>query len=228
MAKNEYENGSIRFTKTGYMELMRHMRLYFNNSQAFLFESATVVYNQLNAIKGSKARQAAFDDMFTYNNGWMAKKAPYSSIYSISQDNRSDIRTELFRGAKDALCKPRKSAFAHLTNKISSFTLPIDEGNIELCQERNILYWRIGANNHAVRDARNSPVAGALFTYLNKYKWRKGEGGTFSYWSEFNNEDNDDCEDREADETTSSYFGPVGKAANDREIEMMHRRFDRR
>jgi len=230
MSVNEYEHGTIKFTKVGYMELARHIRQRFNESQVFLFDSALEVYSQLNEIKGSKARQAAFEGLFTYrHNGCFVKKAPYHSTQSISIDDKYMIRGELFRGANNSLCKPRKSAFAHLTNKATSFDVPLgDDGHFNLCADDKMLFWHIDTNNHAVRDARNSPMAGFLFTYLNKYKWRKGEGGTFSYWSEYTNEDNDDCDNREGDETISSYFGAIGQEHKKHEIEMMHHRFNGR
>jgi hypothetical protein len=183
MSTSEHSYGSISFTKSGYSQIMRHLREAFNSHQDNLYERTLALYTRLSKVSGKEKRALVTDNAFTYDSfSWSC--AFTQDKYALLEDEAQAIKTELFRGTNGALCKPRKKAFAKLTNKRNDFSLAIAVGTINLYAKSNTLGWHVEENNRAVFGSEMSPMACILFSYLKRYTWKRGEGGIFFYQSE--------------------------------------------
>jgi hypothetical protein len=201
------ENGHIQLSKAGYQKIMSTTRTMHNEYMDLLFTRAINAHAVLSKLRTLKEKVSAANKLMIYrghDTGYY-----FNGLY-VTGEMSSGIIDELFRGAKGALCKPRKSFFAKLTNKDRSFTIDCsDEGEMSFNDERCSLIWSVEENNRSVEQAHNSHMASKIFGYLGKYAWKRGEGGVFYQQDEYSRDAA--REHGDSAESVSNHFGPVGK-----------------
>lgn len=231
MSKYENENGSISFTKTGYMQVIRDVRKLYNAHITKIYQGALELHAELAKITGRGAndkRKALFEQ---YQNGQKDLRAKVSEYRSEKLDVSYElwyvIKDEMFRGKGGALCKPRKSAFKTITNKETTFSLPyIEETDLSFLLDTLSMSWSVERNNHSVDRAHENAIARLVFDYLGKYKWRRGEGGVFYHDDEYS-EDAARENNCGYESSISCTFGPRGKEIQDEKWEFMHQQIKR-
>ncbi len=212
MSCNESEWGKIHFTKTGYMQFIREVRKAYNTHVKSVHDAMLAAHKDLDRIKGRGAtekRKARFDQIT--DNGIIRVSGHKVSL--LSQWHYL-LEKEMFRGAKGALTIPRKSAFKTLTNKEVGFYIPCGcEAGFSFTQHSDgtgEMDWRVNENNHAVDHAKATHGYGLVMGVLNKYKFKRKEGGVWYYESEYTRDGAKEggCGDSVSD---SSTFGPIGE-----------------
>ncbi|APD92090.1 hypothetical protein BM525_19605 (plasmid) [Alteromonas mediterranea] len=223
MSTREHEQGEIQFTKTGYSQFVRILRAEINGHLTRLYNGALVVHAELAKIKG----RGAFDKQRSHfekyiqqprdNSGWGYDSFPHQSNkvlatklghVPLSEEMKDWIENELFERSNNRLTKPRKSTLPILNNKQTDFRLDCDDGVFRLDPTLNSLIWYVGENNHAVRDAHNSVGYSIFAKAINKYVWKRKEGGVFYYGNEYDEESaRDGCR---IQDRVSCSFGPEG------------------
>lgn len=214
------EKGTISFTQTGYMDVMRQIRKSYNDHINDVYAAALALHAKLAAMSGGKVsekRKALFKDHVTdFRFYWGYNDKVVCDDYDLCQL----VQTEMFRGANGKLTKPRRSAFPKLTNKIASFVFYCGtEGSVSLNEKTNSIRWEVDENNHAVEHARNSILGGRFIGILHKYKWRRNEGGVWYYMDEFSRESDGNAE------YESEFWGPVGKKRQEDNMKALRARF---
>jgi hypothetical protein len=226
MSKYEEERGTIQFTKTGYMQVIRDVRKLYNTYMKNVFQGALNIHAELAKIKGRGSNEKRISAFNEYTSGrkriYLKKEGQYRSTeLIINCELWWTIREEMFRGKGGTLCKPRKAAFKTLTNKETSFSIDyIDEADLSFSLDSLCMDWSVDRNNHAVDRAHENPIAKLVFSYLSNYKWRRNEGGTFYYDDEYS-EDAANDNNESYSSSVSHVFGPIGKRAQDEERKIM-------
>lgn len=219
MSTAQIEYGTIKFTKTGYMEMVRHVRTVYNDFLDSQYQFALQVF-ELAKTKGLKSPSEVNDKLLTlvkvnYLDTYRIKGSPSSTKALITDHELFSINQELFRGKNNALCKPRKSAFKRLTNKDVSFSMDCDCGTLTFNSDHQYIHWYVSENNHSVDSSHEHTLASTIFNFLdNDYKWKRGEGGSFNYWDEYMTcEEEDDERDLEPECRTTSTSREFGANA---------------
>ncbi|OUV22862.1 MAG: hypothetical protein CBC55_02160 [Gammaproteobacteria bacterium TMED95] len=210
MSTNEHEQGDIQFTKTGYAQFVRILRAEINNHLTRLYNGALVAHAELAKIKG----RGAFDKQRSHFEKYIQKPLSNEVLATklghvpLSEEMKDWIEDELFGRSNNRLTKPRKSTLPILNNKQTDFALDCDDGSFRLDPALNLLIWYVEENNHAVRDAHNSVGYSIFAKAINKYVWKRKEGGVFYYGNEYDREDaRDGCR---IQDRVSCSFGPEG------------------
>jgi hypothetical protein len=224
MSKFEYERGEIDFSKTGFAQFVRLFRKEINTHLDSLFQSALTVHAELSKIKGRGAfskQKDAFESYFRHvseYSGYGAFRMETSSTYSlvtvkgsvpVDDEHKRWVRDELFRSG-ERLTKPRKSTLPLLNNKQYDFQVHCNEATLTLVPSVLSLKWNVPENNHAIRDAHNSVSYKLFLNAIDKYKWKRGEGGVYYSLNEFDRERAYDCSEA-LSENVSGRFGPEGE-----------------
>lgn len=226
MSKYEEERGTIQFTKTGYMQVIREVRKIYNTYISNVYKGVLNIHVELSKIKGRGSHDKRLLALNEYIHGrkriHVKKAGEYrAKQLAISHELWWDIKKELFRGKGGTLCKPRKSAFKAITNKETSFSFDyIDEADMSFSFQTLSMEWYVDRNTRSVERAHENPLAKLVFGYLNNYKWRRNEGGTFYYDDEYS-EDAANDNNESYSSSVSHVFGPIGKKAQDEERKIM-------
>lgn len=225
MSTYEHEQGNIHFTKTGYMQFIRLMRKEINDHLNRLYKGALAAHEELAKIKGRGAtekQKAKFEEFFGYprryaGHGFFRSQVdgPYSlrtkaGDVPVSYNHKYWLKQELFRGTNGKLTKPRKNTLPLLNNKQASFSLDCDDGGFNFDERSLSARWLVDENNHAVQDAHAS-VGYSLFSKaISAYTWKRKEGGTFYYGSEYTREGAIE-NGMPVTDSVSCSFGPEGE-----------------
>lgn len=223
MSTREHEQGEIQFTKTGYAQFVRILRAEINDHLIRLYNGALVVHAELAKIRGRGAFEKQKSHFEKYiqqprsNSGWGHSTLPHQSNevlatklghVPLSDEMKDWVEDELFGRSNNRLTKPRKSTLPILNNKQIDFNLDCDGGDFRLSPTQNSLIWYVGENNHAVRDAHNSVGYSIFAKAINKYEWKRKEGGVFYYGNEYDEEQaRHGCR---IQDSVSCSFGPEG------------------
>lgn len=106
------------------------------------------------------------------------------------------------------LVRPTRKALPWATRATHSLQAGY-EGHLSFDDDRRQVTWSVGQNNHAIDDARGSPIGAEFFRQLRQVQWCRGTGGAFVGNDEYNQDDDNaggggnylkDC------------FGPLGQA----------------
>lgn len=199
MSNYNSERGAIQFTKTGYMEVVRKFREKHNLFIDYLYDWSLALHSliishspklkqdELNFSCNNNARYPNGFIEFLCNNEASFKGAPFKpeKWMTIDSDLIYMVCNEIFRGAKQAACKPRKSTFKKLTNKNTVFSLDADCALITFDSKNQSIAWHVEENNHAVESSHKHAFARLLFSILNSYNWKRKEGGIIKYYDEY-------------------------------------------
>lgn len=228
MSNYNSEHGNIKFTKTGYQQMIRAIRTAYNTYYANAFAVAEVAYKYLSAIKGRdalKRQRAMFDDWNQEDRLAMPARLALLDDYVIDI-----IQSELFRGKDGTLTKPRKAGFPKFINTQQEFSVRVNlSATLTFSLYPNgegYAHWRISENNRAVEEVRASASYKVLMDVLGAYKWKRNEGGCWHYMDEY--EKHYAQEDgREARSEISYAWGALGQQEKDDRHNAMMARFDR-
>jgi len=220
MSNYNSEWGTIQFTKTGYMQVIRAIRAAFNDHYTHAYATSERAYALLSGITGrgvSQLQKNRFDS-------WKEGRGDQSLRLNVNGSPlRSDpsmialIERELFRGKGGALTKPRKSAFPKLINTQTSFAISLLDGAASLRFAMNpkdgtgTCTWNVNEGNRGVEQAHESVFYGIFCRVLNHYKWRRNEGGEWLYTDEFSRDSAH--EHGSSAESVSRSWGPLGENA---------------
>lgn len=218
MSRWEAERGSIQFTKKGFREVSVGLKAVQKKRMEKLLKYAQDAYELAKTVKPASRSDALAVGLFDAVGTpplyvfYAEVNGGYSSRYPITDVEKELISKELQRGKNGGLTKPRASAFKVLNKP--SFTIDVTEdATLTMIAETFTLEWRVSRNNRNVDQARNSPLYRLCFDVLGRYKWKRGEGGTFT----MTQESLDDFSDDESESHTSAYWGPVGQKEKDHE-----------
>lgn len=208
MSKREREFGTLSFTKSGYIEVVRKLRSDYNAYIKELKEAALTTYEILSLYPKSKQREI-YDKMTRKRFNCLS--FPRGDFFATLQDIGL-IESELFRGANNRLTKPRAKMFKTLTNKEKTFTLELSDARFcfsENSDGSGLCVWdtQYGSNN--VSSIEDSKVYKLVCNVLLSRKWRRNEGGLWLYRDE--NYEDSYCDHLFPDEVVH-VFGPVGES----------------
>ena len=186
MSTTTVEHGTIKFTKSGYTQIMRQMRDTFNARQDYFFLVAEAAYQTLSKTK-NPTRSDAIDLFQSFDHGQKMRFAgmPTNRQFWVNENSLFEIIDELFRGKNGNMNKPRKTGFKKLTNREKEYTVETHMGHFTFHEANAFLEWNVTGNNNSVRDCHQDCMSIALFKTLKAYKWKRGEGGKFYYGDEY-------------------------------------------
>lgn len=179
MSCNEEEKGTYTFPAGEYTRLKREFKAFWDEQMERAFQVAMTVYEKAQKTGGKAHVRDHLDDR-TMRDG----------LVGIIDFN-------LLRAGKNGrLMKPKKKDLAKFkANAIFKEGGYFELGKASLCfdDEARQAVWEVDENNHAVRDARATVLAGFFFRFLNTVKWRGRTGGRVAYTNEYIT-DNGPCE----------------------------------
>ncbi|KZX57753.1 hypothetical protein A3709_19210 [Halioglobus sp. HI00S01] len=196
MGQNTGERGILTFQHVGFNKVRKAIVEGLNKITDAAFERATKLAEQAKKIP-AKDRREWFEDQYSYEDREEMKKA----------------KQEVFRGKNpNSPCKPRRTTYKRIGN-----TGTIGGGH-NACQsyfsfvmdaETLTLRWRIGYGKNAVDSAYDAKIAPMVIEVLNKYDWKRAEGGVFYSRSEY---DMDSCDENgyQYEDRISKSFGYIG------------------
>lgn len=229
MARYEHEYGTLRFSQTGYLAFVRALRAQYNDYINAVYAASLNLHKELSAIAGTGKTQRQHERFRRYEDRYDDVAHPTArGVINIPDSLMAVIKAELFRGANGTLCIPRQKAFATLTNKQTTFSLPHSEGfGVHVSATAKTLRWDVARNNHAVRDAHHHAIAQVMFNTLNQHTWKRGEGGLFWHSDEYS-EDAARENDSPTTASISVSYGPAGAEEQDRHYCHVNDRFRQR
>lgn len=213
MSLHEKLYGTLKFTKTGYSQIVREVRkqynLYIKNLQVRSLDLYDILKESTPNTLAVKMQRA---DHFI-NERSIVLPHVRTDLASTHQHTQK-LRDELFRGKNGGFTKPRMSSFPTLTNKMRSFTIECAEGSFQFTENSDgtgQCRFTVPYNNHSVGHAFETGTYKAVSKALNAYKWKRNEGGVFYYESEHDNDDESGIKFPDL----NCVFGPLGKEAVD-------------
>jgi len=184
------EQGSLEFTKTGFPVFRKLFVGEINKLIDQEFKTVTKISEQ------AKSRPA------NERVGWVEDALCRAGV------DYWKAKQEIFRGAnpKNPL-KPRAGTYKKLANT-GSIGLEVDvgegDGYLRLDASALRLMWEVDGKN-AIRNAYDHIAGKAMAAALDKYEWKRGEGGVFYSRSEF-----DDEHLGPGGDSVSQWHGPLG------------------
>ena len=173
MSTREKEVGTLSFTATGYMEVMRAIRALYNKRQDTLLDLASTLHKELTKITGRGAAEARKNQLLKFLRMDMVSMSCYprsecliaGKTHQLDDSEKDRLLKELLRGKGETLTKPRRTSFEKLTNKVASFSLNCDHyGELTLSKVTLTIKWL--SDGHSCIDSAKESVYFKLFRRL--------------------------------------------------------------
>ncbi|WP_210499451.1 hypothetical protein [Vibrio crassostreae] len=233
MSLEQGQRGSYKFNKTNFPKVSIKFRKLFNEYHDFSHAVALGIYEILKSqkVKADDAERFIWDlpsnapkTNFTIRKVLMEKKV--RTDFELDQDLIEFIVAEVYRSQsnKNAILKPRRSAFPKITNKEKTFSIDFEcrELSITVNESTQSVHWKIDQNNRNVDRVEQGFYGKLLFPVLSEHKWARGEGGYLKTIEE----NLDDSEYAERYNTSEcAHYGTIGKEQKDMRHREMVARF---
>jgi hypothetical protein len=216
MSCYEWEQGTITLPTKAWPKFKEDVRKAWNACQATKRMLANELYNALvTAGKGQRefdwglALQKIVEAKRSYVRGPWSREWGDEAIDDASRMVLPYERHKL-RGSAGGPLKPKAKDLPDANAATKTFHL--GEASIAFDESAHAVTWTVAENNHAIKRAREHPVAIAMFAALKRVEWTRGSGGTITGNDEYNREA------REAGgggNQINQTFGPAGRAARD-------------
>jgi hypothetical protein len=194
MSTDQFEVGSIKFTKTGYRQSLKTLKVIYNNRQDLLYGFADALHVRLKQLpKAEQNAQSVHNILRRHDRGhYISAMAEIPGLPTtvarqyVTEADTWGMCSELFRGKGRALCKPRRSAFAHAKPSEKNLFFNYTDAMITMSEESISLEWEVPEGNHGTDAAWGHPVTKLFMEeYLgSKYNWKRGEGGIIRCYSD--------------------------------------------
>lgn len=217
MALDQAQHASYKFGKTNFSKVAKLFRDRFNTFHDFSHAIALGIYDLLkeNKVKEKNALDFLRDVSVSSNHRVRKHLADKNLNLRELKVEREIIHlalAEIYRkGDGKSILKPRRSAYPKITNKQKSFSIYIEDKELEIAVNEKTLSvsWDIAMNNHNVDSVENSCYDFLFWDILIfKVKWGRNEGG---YCKTTEESTSDDPYDDRFNTHESRYYGPVGK-----------------
>lgn len=186
MSRYENEYGDVTIPRSEWAALKKAVRDAFNLQQTRRHEFALRFHAKL----VESARGVRNADWQTLSRelsyGWpgglseqdhdVTWKLFEAATRRLSKEAGRHVDGASVRGTAGRPPKPTKSMYPDATNRTLVFEA--GDGRIAFDEDRAVVRWSVGENNHAVDHARKSPIGTAFFAALDKVKWTARTGGT--------------------------------------------------
>ncbi|MFS1428200.1 hypothetical protein LMH73_013825 [Vibrio splendidus] len=235
MSKNQEQFGKYTFNKSNFTKTSVKLRKLFNDYHDYSYAVALGVYEYLkvNKVKLDDVRSCYglnIDSSTLKNTSQVRSALQQLKInhrhFDVCSDLMDFMFDEIYRSKtnKNAILKPRRSAFPKITNKEKSFSIyfPIRELTISANSDNLSFTWKIEMNNRNVDRVENGFYSALLFPILNEHKWGRGEGGYVKTTEESMSDY--DLDDR-YNTSYSSYLGKIGEEQKAYINRMLNARF---
>jgi hypothetical protein len=196
MSCYEWENGTFKLSVKEYRKFRTEFLRRWNESMDKAYARACKIHSEVLHENKGKRNVRWWDvvrDHRLYLGGY-GVVGYQSSASTLELDHHQLIVKSLgfkFDGEGKRPCKPKKKDFPHATRKTTAFSDGWNDGEVTFHDDRRVIGWHVGENNHACENARASFLGRLFFELLGKVEWTRGTGGEIIGNDEYNRDSYD-------------------------------------
>ncbi len=185
MSRYEWEAGEIRIPASAWPAFRKSLLEEWNRQQKRVLGLAEDAYQ---SIRGAPRPDDALSD-WLYPAADKHPGAYRHPSYEEREQHGDAIRRLLFHWdgtTRQSVLQPPLELKLDLRPVSKGGALTFAGASITLDDERKVVRWAVGENNHAIEHARQHPMAKALFSALGRVRWCRGSGGDIVGNDEYN------------------------------------------